>query len=122
VALRYVLDENLRGPLWWAFQGHNAAGVNPVDVVRVGDLADLPGGTPDPTLLVWAEREGRILISVDWSTLPVHFAAHLANGSHSAGLILLRSNVPIQDLVEELVLIAHAGDAADYQDQIRVVP
>jgi hypothetical protein len=49
MALRYVLDENLRGRLWSAFQRHNAAGVDRVDVTRVGDPLDLPLGTADPT-------------------------------------------------------------------------
>jgi hypothetical protein len=40
--LRYVLDEHLRGPLWRAIGRHNSAGVYPLDVLRVGDLADLP--------------------------------------------------------------------------------
>jgi hypothetical protein len=45
--LRYVLDEHLRGPLWRALQWHNSAGVYPVDVVRVGDLVDLPLSADD---------------------------------------------------------------------------
>jgi hypothetical protein len=44
MALRYVLDTHLRGPLWRAIQWHNSAGINPLDVVRVGDPSDLPLG------------------------------------------------------------------------------
>lgn len=35
--LRFVLDENQRGPLWRAVIRHNQAGSYPLDVVRVGD-------------------------------------------------------------------------------------
>ena len=65
MALRYVLDENLRGPLWGLISRHNQKGNNPIDVVRVGDSNAMPLGTKDPELLRWAEEEGRILISHD---------------------------------------------------------
>ena len=60
--LAYLLDEHLRAPsLWRALQGHNAQSLHPLDVVRVGDLPDLPLGSVDPAILLWAERAGRVL-------------------------------------------------------------
>src|SRR5262249_33503352 len=55
MALRYVLDEDLRGVLWRAIQRHNRTDPKPIDAVRVGDLPDLPLGTPDPDILAWAD-------------------------------------------------------------------
>ena len=55
--LRYVLDENLRGPLWNLMIRHNSKGVDPIDVVRVGDSDAVPLGTKDPELLRWADVE-----------------------------------------------------------------
>ena len=120
--LRYVLDENLRGVLWNALQRHNAGGLNPVDVARVGDPPDLPLGTADPDLLLWAEREGRVVVTWDWSTMPGFLAAHLQSGHHSPGLVLLRSGFTLTQLVFELVLLAHASDPSELQDQQRFVP
>ena len=48
MALAYLLDENLRGLLWQYIRRHNAQGVSPLDVLRVGDPADLPLGVGDP--------------------------------------------------------------------------
>jgi hypothetical protein len=79
--LRFVLDEHLRGPLWRAVQRHNTRAEDPIDVVRVGDPPDLPLATDDRTLLAWAEREGRILVTCDKHTVPAHLAAHIAGGS-----------------------------------------
>ena len=31
MALAYLLDEHLRGPLWWAIQRHNARGSDLID-------------------------------------------------------------------------------------------
>ena len=83
--LRYLLDEHLRGPLWRAVQWHNRRGLWPIDVARVGDPADLPLGSLDPEILLWAEREGRIVVSHDRETLPTHLADHLNAGHRSPG-------------------------------------
>ena len=83
--LRYVLDEHLRGPLFHAIQSHSQLGAYPLDVTRVGDPADLPLGTLDSALLEWAEREGRILVTVDRNTMAGHLTAHLTASSRSPG-------------------------------------
>ncbi len=120
--LRYVLDEHLRGPLWHALQRHNAGGTDVVDVVRVGDPADLPRGTQDPALLLWAERENRVLVTRDWNTIPGHLAALLHSGRHSPGVVILRPGHSLAQLVSILVVAAYVWDPADVQDQIRYLP
>jgi hypothetical protein len=123
MALRFVLDEHLRGgALWHALQQHNAAGVDVLDVTRVGDLADLPLGISDPDLLLWAERADRILVSLDKRTLPAHLAAHLQAGGHSAGVLILRPGNTTAQVLAALVLIAQAGDSIDYLDRIDFIP
>src|SRR5438128_962876 len=118
MALRYVLDENLRGRLWHALQQHNAAGINPVDVTRVGDPPDLPLGTADPDVLLWSEREGRILVTLDEHTIPTYFAAHLQQGRHSPGVFILQPRYTLAQLIFELVLAAYVYDPAELVDQI----
>ena len=117
--LRFVLDEHLRGGgLWQAIQQHNASGGYPLDVVRVGDPPDLPLGTLDPELLFWAEREGRILLSLDFRTMPGHLAHHLQIGRHSPGLALILQHRSLSDVLTSLVLAASCGDPIDFQDRI----
>jgi hypothetical protein len=116
--LRFLLDENLRGgPLWSYIQQHNAAGWYPVDVVRVGDPNDLPLRTLDPDILLWAEREGRILLSLDVNSMPGHLAQHLQAGHHSPGVLFIRPGSPTTQVVFELALVAYAGNPADYEDR-----
>jgi hypothetical protein len=69
MALTFVLDEHFRGPLWQAIVRHNLGGEYRLDVVRVGDPADLPLATDDSAILLWAEREGRILVTEDRHTI-----------------------------------------------------
>src|SRR6266404_1456724 len=90
--LRYLLDEHLwGGGLWQAIQQHNTLGTDPLDVLRVGDPMDLPLGAADPDILLWAEREGRVFVSLDKRTLPRHLALHLQAGHHSPGILIIRS-------------------------------
>jgi hypothetical protein len=120
--LKYVLDENLRGPLWSLFTRHNRKGDHPVDIVRVGDRDSVSLGTGDPELLRWAEDEGRILISKDVRTMPGHLAKHLAPGRHSPGIMALRPQAPLREVLEFLVLAAYATDPAEWADTHRYVP
>jgi hypothetical protein len=122
VALRYVLDEHLRGPLWNAIRRHNRGGVNVLDVSRVGDADDLPLASVDPEVLLWAEREDRILISEDKSTLADHLATHLASGHHSAGIMVPRPAVGRRAVLEFLVLAAYASESHEWGDAIWYIP
>ncbi|MFI5387515.1 MAG: hypothetical protein ACHQ50_15510 [Fimbriimonadales bacterium] len=121
MALRFVLDENLRGAPWWAIQHHNLHGVDWIDALRVGDPSDLPLGSDDPFILLWAEREGRVLVSFDRSSLPVHPKDRLAAGHGSPGIFLIRPQCRIPHLIAFLSLAAYAGDEAQWVDQITYI-
>jgi hypothetical protein len=118
----YLLDENLRRRLWRAIQRHNASGNDLIEAVRVGDPADLPLGTPDPEILLWAEAEGCIVITLDRTTMPGHLAAHLAAGHHSLGVFVLRAGSTMSSVVAMLAYIAHNSDPVDCQDRIEYIP
>jgi hypothetical protein len=122
VELRFLLDEQLRGQLWHAIRWHNQRGSYPLDVVRVDDPVDLPQGSTDPDILIWAEREGRILVSGDRRTLLSHFAAHLQAGRRSPGVFLLRPSSPLPQIVEFLVAVAYASEASEWADGWRYIP
>jgi hypothetical protein len=104
--LRFVLDENQRGLLWRALVRHNQTSAYPVDVVRVGDAADLPLASLDPDILLWCECEERILVSFDKSTLAGHLANHLQAGHHSPGVFMVRRGCRLSEVVGHLTLVS----------------
>ena len=120
--LGYLLDENVPPKLRNAIQQHNAVGVKPLDVVSVGDPPDLPRGSLDPDILIWAEREGRILISLDRNTLPTHLANHLQAGHHSPGIFLVRGKATMGQIIAHLVGVAVQNNPAAWQDGIFYIP
>src|SRR5262249_21013057 len=100
--LRYVLDENLRGPLWAALQRANARRALPREIACVGEEVDLPLGTSDPELLRWAEGHGFVVVSSDVRTMPVHHRARLQAGRHCAGVFLIELPSSIPRILEAL--------------------
>jgi hypothetical protein len=122
MALAFVLDEHLRGPLWQAILMHNLRGGNPLDVIRVGDAPDLPLGASDLDVLAWAEQERRILVTEDRHTMIDHLSHHLSSGHHSSGVLIARAGQSIRALLECLVLIAYAGDPLDFADVTTYIP
>jgi hypothetical protein len=122
VDIRFLVDEHLRGQLWQALMWHNQRGVYPLDMERVGDSADLPLGSTDPDILIWAEREGRILVSGDRKTLVGYFADHLSASRHSPGVFLLRPSSSLPQIVDFLVAVTYASEASEWADVWRYVP
>jgi len=62
MAIRFLLDENLPARLHRGIVRHNAAGGDPIDAMRVGEPDHLPASADVPAILIWAEREDRILL------------------------------------------------------------
>jgi hypothetical protein len=119
--LRYLFDEHLRGTLPEAVSRRAWRLGYSVDVVQVGDAADLPLGTQDPEMLRWAEAESRVIVSLDSRTLPGHLASHLAAGRHSPGVFIARRPLNVA-LAEWLVLLAFATEPGDWADRVTFVP
>jgi hypothetical protein len=88
----------------------------------VGDPADLPLASFDPNILLWCEREERILVSFDKTTLAGHLSSDLQAGHHSPGIFMLRRSSRVSEVVAHLALVAYASDAWEWQDRIEFIP
>lgn len=120
--LAYVLDEHHRGLLWRYVQRHNLrSAFHPLDVMRVGDVPDLPLSATDPAILLWAEREKRILVSQDQATLSRHLSNHVSSGRTSPGIFLTR-NVPLSDIVDFLTCAAYSSNADEWENRVTFIP
>ena len=120
--LTFLLDEHLRGDLWDMIQTHNQGGGSPIDAGRVGDPPDRPLGSKDPEVLIWAEANGRIILSRDFRTMPGHFNDHMAAGRHSPGVALLKPSASLGETLSYLELAAHVAEAYEFADAVRVIP
>jgi hypothetical protein len=118
--IAYLLDENIRN-LWRAIQHHNRRGMHLIDAARVGDRADLPLGSEDQAILLWCERENRILVSRDWNTLATHLEAHWAAGHHSPGVFMIRDSNAYRAALEFMVLASLASEPDEWRDRIEYI-
>ncbi len=78
-------------------------------------------GVPDPLVLAYAAREGRILVSHDRKTMPRHFAAFIVAES-SPGLFIIAQNTDVRVAIEELILIWAASEAEEWASTVLTVP
>lgn len=120
--LPYVLDEHLRRTLWRAIQRYNASGSFVIDVVQVGDPVDLPLGSTDPDILLWAEKDKRVVVTRDYNTMLSHLATHLQAGHHCEGLFVIRPQATIPQIIDYLVLAAYTTDPALLRDHYEYIP
>jgi hypothetical protein len=122
MALRFLLDEHLRGELWKAVQFHNAHAPELLDMVRVGDPPDMPLSSKDPDILAWAELSGQVLVSRDKRTMIADLVAHLQAGRSSPGLLLIRRRSRLADVLTFLISAASAGNEDQWRDQFVYIP
>jgi hypothetical protein len=115
---RFLVDEDTHGGLLQAVR-RLAPGI---DGIRVGDPGAPPLGTLDPDLLIAAEAMGRVLVSNDRSTMPVHLVSHFAAGRHTAGVILLRKGYSLGRYAQEIIDQWASTTADEWVDRTIYLP
>ncbi len=116
--VRYLLDENLPHRLKNQLIFHEPS----IEVLFVGENKAPPLGTSDPDILNWIEQNDCILVSRKRNTMPGHFKDHITKGGHVMGIFLIRKEILIGKLIENLLLIWGASEPEEYRDQIFYLP
>lgn len=79
-------------------------------------------GLPDDEVLEVASSEGRLLVSHDKRTMPVHFAARIRLGLRSPGVLLALPQATVGEVVESLLIIWSSSGEEEWVDQIHYLP
>jgi len=91
-----------------------------VDIVCIQDVG--LSGADDETVLAWAADAGRVLLTHDVQTI-TRFAYHrVRQGLPMPGVFELSRAVPIGVAIDDLVLLAEASDAGEWEGQVRYLP
>jgi len=91
-----------------------------VDFVRVQD-AGLTGAD-DPTVLAWAAREKRVLVTHDLATM-IRFAyERVSRDEPMPGLPAIRSGSPIRAAIDDLVLIIECSEDGELEGRVLHLP
>ena len=118
MSIDYLIDENL--PLLYKAQLLRRQ--PDLIVWMIGEPGVPPTGTLEPEILLWCEINNFILVTNNRSSMPVHLAEHIAQGHHIPGIFVLRPRAEIRQVLENLILIALAGEKTEYQDRIVHIP
>jgi len=114
--LRLLIDED--------FHGHIVRGKmrsQPmIELVRVQDAGLL--GAPDPEVLAWAARQGRIVVTHDRATMPSFAAERVNSKEPMPGLFVVPRTTRIRQAIEELLLLAMNTDPNEWTDIVLYLP
>lgn len=93
-----------------------------MDILVIGGTLAPTKGTPDKEILLWIEATGYILVSSNRRTIPEHVRNHFKEGRHIPGIILLRREAGLGEIIEQLYLIWAASNADEYRDRVLYIP
>ncbi len=79
-------------------------------------------GQDDPTVLHYAARKNRILLTHDAKTIPYYAYERILSNLKMLGVILVKSGSEIRLVVEQLELTALFGFAEEFDNQVRYLP
>ena len=78
-------------------------------------------GVKDSEVLAIAAQQSRLLVSHDRKTMPSEFAAFITS-KQSSGVIIVSRKLPIEAVIEELLLIWAASSAEEWVNRIAKLP
>jgi len=114
--LKFLADENFNGRIVRGLLRRNPN----LEIVRVQDLPI--AGADDPTVLAWAAREGRILLTHDVNTITKYVYKRVAEGKSMPGVFEIKQSVAVGVAIEEVLLLAEASRAREWEGQILYLP
>ncbi len=114
--LRLAADENFNGDIVRGLLRRKPD----LDVVRVQDTGI--SGADDPTVLEWAARHGRVLLTHDVSTITRFAYERVRDGKPMPGIFEIRRSVPIGRVIEDILLLVECSLEDEWEGQIRYLP
>ncbi len=115
--IRICVDENFNNKIVRGLLRRNPK----LDVVRIQDIAGL-SGADDPTVLDWAAKESRVLLTHDVNTL-AHFAfERVDSGRPMPGVFEVSRSLAIGQAIEEILLLAECSYEGEWQGQVIYLP
>lgn len=114
--LLLAADDNFNNDVLRGVRRRNPA----VSIVRVQDAG--LSGTDDPTILDWAARENRAVLTHDVSTMTRHAYDRVRDGKAMPGVFEVGRHVPIGVAIDEIILLAECSLEGEWEGQVRYLP
>ena len=114
--IRLAADENFNGIIVRGLLRRNPS----LDILRVQDTEI--SEADDPTVLEWAARQGRVLITHDVNTIPRFVYERIRARQPMPGVFEVSDSLPIGQAIEDLLLLAECSEEGEWEGQIRYIP
>lgn len=114
--LSFLADENFNNQIIRGILRQNSR----VDIVRVQDVGLSEAN--DPTVLEWAAKQGRVVLTHDVATMTRFAYERIQSGLLMPGVFEVSRRVPIGLAIEEILLIEECSLEAEWERQVRFLP
>lgn len=91
-----------------------------LDVVRVQDVGLRKAD--DPTILEWAARHKRVLLTHDIKTMPDFAYDRVRRGLPLPGVIEVPESLPVGQAIEEILLLVECSRPEELENQVKWLP
>lgn len=91
-----------------------------LNIIRIQDVS--LSGAGDSTVLQWAAREGRVLLTHDVTTITRYFYEHIRAGQSMPGVFEVSRAIPIGRAIEDILLLAECSLEGEWNGQIHYLP
>lgn len=91
-----------------------------LDIVRIQDVG--LSGADDPTVLEWAARERRILLTHDVSTMTRYAYERVRSGQNMPGVFEVPVSALIGQVITDILLLAELSLEGEWEGQIGYIP
>ena len=114
--MKLLADENLDNTIIRGLLRRNPR----IDIVRAQDVE--LSGQDDPTVLAWAAQENRVLATHDVATITKYAYERVAQGYSMPRVIEVRTDAPIGQIIEDILLILECISTGELEGQILYLP
>jgi len=63
-----------------------------------------------------------VLVTNSRKSMPKHLRDHLASGRHVPGIFIVNMRLPLVEIADELVFIAHTSREGEHRDRVQFLP
>lgn len=113
---RFLTDEDFNNDILRGLLRH----LPKLDIVRVQDIE--LRNVDDAIILAWAAQENRVVLTHDVNTMIAAALRRTREGLPMSGVFAVRRLAPLAKAIDDLILLAVAGQETDFRDQVWFVP
>jgi hypothetical protein len=91
-----------------------------IDLVRVQDVGI--SGADDPTVLEWAAKYQRVLLTHDVTTITAFAYERVRAGKPMPGVFEVSRSVALRSAIDDILLLATCSEDGEWEGQVRYLP